>query len=125
MGVCTRGGSLYSGCKLGCIFLECIFGEVYIREGAVNKVSQYFYLEKEIFIFFRFSQKKNSDPCYRNKCESLLYSHKTEIVVHFIKKIMFFIFSQYRNSGLLYEKDPNFFHIPPKTKLLFHLIKKI
>ena len=33
MGVCTREGSLYSGCKLGCIFLECIFGEVYIRDG--------------------------------------------------------------------------------------------
>ena len=80
----------------------------------VNRVSQYFYPEKEIFIFFRFSQNKNSDPFYRNKCESLLYSHKAEILVHFIKKTMFFIFSQYRNSGSLYEKGPNFFHVLPK-----------
>ena len=69
MGVSTRGGNLYSGCKLGCMFLECIFGEVYIREGGgegggggggggVNRLSQYFYPEKEIFIFFRLSKQK-------------------------------------------------------------------
>ena len=118
MGVSTRGGNLYSGCKLGCIFLECIFGEVYIRErggggGGVTGFRTFFILKKKS-LFFLDSQNKNSDSFYRNKCQSLLYSHKTEIVVHFIKKIMFFIFSQYRNSGSLYEKDPNFFHILPK-----------